>query len=650
MKKILSLVLLCFITYTIHAQASSDVTFLLSATYTNSPASITITWSKVPNVTTYNISRKLRTETTWTVLAGNIAVNDTVYVDNTINLGTGYEYKVSNASNSVTGYIYTAAGLPATHYMGKLLIIVDSSYMYTLLSELDRYETDLIKEGWTTHRIYVGRNETVPNVKQKIKNAYFYFHPQVKGIVLLGHIPVPYSGNIYPDGHTDHQGAWPTDLYYCDTLQTYWTDVSVNNTSATRIENQNIPGDGKFDQSNALYPILYCGRVDMYDMPAISNNDTLLMQNYLNKNHDYRTLAKTYNHKALIDDNFGYFGGEAFAQNGHRNFASLLHPDSVTTGDYFTDMKTNSFLWSYGCGGGWYQGAGGIGNTNNFSSDTIQSVFTILFGSYFGDWDNQNNFLRAPLASYGASLTNCWAGRPNYFFHHMVMGEPIGNSYLETIKNQNTYLPYGFGNKSIHQALLGDPSLKMYPYNGVKSLTVSAINGASISSLNWTAPADTQVIGYYIYRTASLNDSFTLITPNYITNLFYNDSMPLQGKNIYMVRAVKNQSCNGGMYLNLSRGEYDSTIITTPFAVGEQHVNINLTLYPNPATDKLQLNVDDANILNIQVLNVHGDIILEQNHVNNHQQTIQLSTLPIGNYMLKINTNKGATYRKFQKK
>mgnify|MGYP000013517969 CR=1 FL=1 len=27
---------------------------------------------------------------------------------------------------------------------------------------------------------------------------------------------MPYSGNIYPDGHTDHRGAWPADTYYGD--------------------------------------------------------------------------------------------------------------------------------------------------------------------------------------------------------------------------------------------------------------------------------------------------------------------------------------------------------------------------------------------------------------------------------------------------
>ena len=60
---------------------------------------------------------------------------------------------------------------------------------------------------------------------------------------LLGHVPVPYSGSINPDGPPDHFGAWATDAYYAE-LNGAWTDTSVNTTVASRAENRNIPGDG----------------------------------------------------------------------------------------------------------------------------------------------------------------------------------------------------------------------------------------------------------------------------------------------------------------------------------------------------------------------------------------------------------------------
>jgi hypothetical protein len=67
-----------------------------------------------------------------------------------------------------------------------------------------------------------------------------------------------------------------------------------------------------------------------------------------------------------------------------------------------------------------------VGSTSDFANGPVKSVFNMLFGSYFGDWENQNNFLRASIAAEGYTLTNCWAGRPNWHFHHMALGETIG--------------------------------------------------------------------------------------------------------------------------------------------------------------------------------------------------------------------------------
>src|SRR5690606_22255701 len=125
--------------------------------------------------------------------------------------------------------------------------------------------------------------------------------------------------------------------------------------------------------------------------------------------------------RALIDDNFPSMA-EGFSASGWMSFSPLCHPDSIVTTDYRTTMASESHLWSYGCGAGSYTSCNGIGNSSNFATDSLLSVFTMLFGSYFGDWDSpSNNFLRMPLGN-GTTLANCWSGRPFWFFHHMAMG------------------------------------------------------------------------------------------------------------------------------------------------------------------------------------------------------------------------------------
>src|SRR6185436_8869270 len=114
-------------------------------------------------------------------------------------------------------------------------------------------------------------------------------------------------------------------------------------------------------------------------------------------------------------------------------------------------------------GGGGYYTCNGVGSSDDFSTNDIQSVFTMFFGSYFGDWDNESDFLRAPLGSTTYGLTAAWAGRPHWFFHHMGLGETIGYSTRLSQNNNGLYSPVSSGSRQVHIALMGDPTLRMHP-------------------------------------------------------------------------------------------------------------------------------------------------------------------------------------------
>ncbi len=95
--------------------------------------------------------------------------------------------------------------------------------------------------------------------------------PTIESLFILGHVPVPYSGNIL-GAHANHQGAWPADLYYGE-LDGEWTDYLVTNTSASRVANHNVPGDGKFDQTFLPSDVdLMVGRVDLNRMPELEGD------------------------------------------------------------------------------------------------------------------------------------------------------------------------------------------------------------------------------------------------------------------------------------------------------------------------------------------------------------------------------------------
>lgn len=145
---------------------------------------------------------------------------------------------------NISSYVYAGIELAPVHHAGEILLLIDSTYMNAASQELSVFRKDLIKEGWMVHQEYVGRGQAVSDIKQIIQSYYSANPNQFKGVILMGHIPVPYSGKIAPDAHADHVGAWPSDVYYADVnnTQSNWNDVNINAVTASDPRNHNVIG------------------------------------------------------------------------------------------------------------------------------------------------------------------------------------------------------------------------------------------------------------------------------------------------------------------------------------------------------------------------------------------------------------------------
>ena len=554
------------------SQSCRDLSVELSAKVQASPAKITLNW--VANSPTANcfIYRKLKTENVWGNYITYVPDSITQYIDTNVFSGISYEYQVIRTDSNNYGFVYaygyinSGIQIAANENRGNLILLVDSSYKDTLAFEIKRLENDLEGDGWKVIRHTIVRSASVPSVKALIVSDYLLDTVNTKAVFLLGHIPVPYSGEIYPDGHTEHEGAWPADVYYADMLGN-WTDVDINNTAASDPRNHNIPGDGKFDQSFMPAEIkLEIGRVDFYNLPAFAASDEVLLKNYLDKDHAYRHKDFTAEHRAVIDDNFGNYWNGAFAASGWKNFAPLVGKDSVIANDYFTTMTGKSYLWSYGCGAGSYTSCNGIGSTTDYAAANLQGIFTMLFGSYYGDWDSQNNFLRAPLAQ-GKMLCSVWSGTPHWQLHHMALGENIGYDVRLTQNNDSLYFPGGwYGAGFVHIALMGDPALRNDVIAPVSNLTAT-VDGSNCK-ISWTASVDS-ILGYYIYMKNDSMPEYVRINQNIISATTYSDSCLIYpGTYTYMVRAILLQLSPSGTYYNLSQGISDTAWNTNTASIG----------------------------------------------------------------------------------
>lgn len=562
MKRITLFLLILFLNIDLSAQSARDFAVEITAVAQATPAQITLSWRSIPNVTTYRIYKKAKVATSWGSLVASVAAPATSYTDVSVVKDSAYDYKIEGAASNFVayGYIYAGIELPAAHNKGTLIMLVDSTFTDSCSAELYRLMLDYSGDGWQVVRHDVSRTMKDSLVREIVRNDYNRY-ADVRAVQIVGHVAVPYAGNLAPDGHGDHFGAWPADVYYGN-MSGAWTDVSVNAPGSPYPANVNIPGDGKWDQTRQTTPNeLQVARFDFHNMPAFNKTEVQMMRSYLNRAHNYKMDSLVMARRALISDNFGAFGTEAFAASGWRNFSPLLSHDSVTaTSTLINDMSgINTYQWAYGCGGGYFNSAAGIGNTNDYTTRNVNGIFMMLFGSYFGDWNTQNNFLRAPLCADVPALTNCWAGRPHWYFHHMALGENIG--YDARISQNNTVFVPGYYGSSIHIALMGDLSLRSDYINPPRNVVVSATRTGPV--ISWTASADPAVTGYYVYRSESQFGHYALLSGK-LTTTSFTDSFGTDGMKYYMVRATKLETTPSGTYHNLSIGATVSAKVSYP--------------------------------------------------------------------------------------
>lgn len=596
---------------TLSAQRSNDIKqSIISEAQFSNEGTLTISWNAKEEVDHYRVHFRTDLKSSW--IMAEAEVSDTFYTFTETFTDPVEVFIETVGGDYATGYILAGNSYFAPDMEERMLILVTDS-LYNVLSDLiESYRSVLARELIQTELFIVDPAMTVPDVKAKVIEVYEA--SALSYLLLLGNIPVPYAGNYAVDGHDNHKGAWVADAYYGD-IDGNWTDVSINNTDASRDANKNIPGDGKFDQTSIPSTIeIAVGRVDFSDLPKLNESEIELTRRYLQRNIDYRMGKIKVANRAIIDNNFNL--AEGFAQGAIKSFHTFLEPDSINYDD-FKQCTSKDYLFAFGAGGGSYQSAGGIISTNDLITDSIQSIFTTIFGSYFGDWDSQNNLLRASLAR-GTSLINAWSGRPIWYFHHMAMGKPVGQVLLNTINNNGNYYSQ-FGKFLSSVSLLGDPSLKMYYHDPVSNVEVVG------RELTWNASPDVTVDAYTIYARQD-NYSWTLIGDGPIEQSSLDLSILEQDATAFMVRPVSYIQSRSGSYYNEGIGTEVEILVTNTV----EHA-VQRTIYPNPASEFIRIDSKKSLGL-IRIADIYGRMALETSGNNE----INISQLVPGQYVLLV--------------
>ena len=540
----------------------------ISATVQTKPAEITLNWEPDGfGANDYVVYRKLKDDTNWgsgIVLPGSV----TTFSDTSVSVGAAYEYQIIKHAMGYTGYGYIYAGInaPLVDERGTVLLIVAADAV-SLVGELTRLQTDLTGDGWFVIRHDVSPDDNPASVKALILNDYAANPERVQAVFLFGHVPILISGQLDYDSH----GArpLPADGYYGDMTGNWSVELDPTNRPSY------LPANVE----------LMVGRVDMFDLPGLQSanpwpSETELLRRYLNKDHAWRHKLVAVPRRALMANRVGDFDGQAYAASGYRNFEPFVGPGNIIEADVsdtsppeqrWISLATNSaWLWSYGCGGGQDDSISALGlhdiYNDVWSSDIVDQdakvVFSMFFGSHFGDWTRTDNILRSALATQSLGLTACLAGIPHWFCHHMALGEPIGFAARLTMNNTDLYrnqsnaLP-----RAVFINLLGDPTLRLDQVSPPSNVSASAVKGAAM--LSWS-PSTDSVLGYHVYRAASLEGPFVRLTGSPIRNQAFTDTTPFAASHrVYMVRAIGLQTNPSGTYFNPSQGVFVDADVTS---------------------------------------------------------------------------------------
>ena len=144
----------------------------------------------------------------------------------TINDADGaYEYRVSSPGRG-NGYVYAGAEVDEVEDRGTVLLVIDQSHLNNdrnddateLGQEIERFTVDLAGDGWQVRQAQVerydipreappatdaasidaffgGYRDAVASTKSVIQNVYDEPGTDLRAIILIGHVPVPYSGD-----------------------------------------------------------------------------------------------------------------------------------------------------------------------------------------------------------------------------------------------------------------------------------------------------------------------------------------------------------------------------------------------------------------------------------------------------------------------
>jgi hypothetical protein len=175
--------------------------------------------------------------------------------------------------------------------------------------------------------------------------------------------------------------------------------------------------------------------------------------------------------------------------------------------------------------------------------------FYTLHGSYFCEWNIDDNFMRSVLATPNYGYAAVWNRGNSLLFERLGVGETLGEGFLR-MQNEGWVKP------QLTLGLLGDPSLRLR--TAAPPLNPKAETRSGDVVLTWKSPA-AGAAGFFVYRsTSALAGPFKRLGTVPGGESRFTDTNAPAGNKLYQIRSASLEVTGSGSYTNLSQAAFIS--------------------------------------------------------------------------------------------
>ena len=521
-----------------------------------------------------HVRRRAFGEKIWSELGFVVSTNRFVDRSPALVEGQAYEYLVGRKRIGVM------IGMrPAVEDRGRVLLVIARDAVGKIEDSVAQFTSDLVGDGWRVESVSVPEHDMRRRARYRsrvmgVKSAIEAFHrraPEKQNVVILiGNVPIPYSGFRAEDGHQkvgdDHRGAWPCDAFYGD-MDGRWTDESVNHINLLNRSNTNRPRDGKFDQDYLPSSLeLAVSRIDFSNLPGINGKslpdrpislngiEMGLLRRYFEKNHRYRSGEVAFADRGVFKSYLPRGLWKNMDRNAFRNSAALFGSDAQGVLEEDCFLISTPVKWGFIAGYGGRQSLGsGRYQTQLLNEPEFgpKAAFLMLYSSWSGDWNLKDSFTKSMLVKPETGLAVMSSIHGQWMLASMALGDPLASAYLETAEERERGRPVARS-----MSILGDATLRMDVVPPVGLL--SGVATDDWVQLTWSSGvAAENELGCYVYRSASSDGPYRRISgESPVVDRIYVDREPRINERYYMTRRAAVQTTPAGRYVNLSQGRF----------------------------------------------------------------------------------------------